>query len=131
MFVINTPPLSMFVLSTTSYPRLVCLGRGILLLPLIFASPSLRKCVRFADGIECRCGGDGDEDEDEDGGRCGQCRGVENMENLSRGRFTTFTTPLGKPALAGEQVYHIDHITTNLVRAETHSGTGATFFLSL
>jgi len=26
------------------------------------------------------------------------------------GRFTTLTTPLGKPALAGEQVYHIDHI---------------------
>jgi hypothetical protein len=35
---------------------------------------------------------------------------MENVENLSRGRFTTFTTPLGKPALAGEQVYHIDHI---------------------
>ena len=36
---------------------------------------------------------------------------MENVENLWRGRFTTFTTPLGKPALAGEQVSHIDHIT--------------------
>ena len=55
---------------------------------------------------------------------------MDNMENLWRGRFTTLPTPLGKPALAGEQVSHIDHITTiNLVRAETHSGTGATFFI--
>ena len=38
---------------------------------------------------------------------------MENMQNLWRGRFFTFTTPLGKPALAGEQVSHIDHITTN------------------
>ena len=35
---------------------------------------------------------------------------MENMENLWRGRFTIFTTPLGKPALAGEQLSHIYHI---------------------
>jgi hypothetical protein len=39
---------------------------------------------------------------------------MENVENLWRGRFTTFPTPLGKPALAGEQVSHIDHITTTV-----------------
>jgi len=36
-----------------------------------------------------------------------------NAENLLRGRFTSFTTPLGKPALTGDLVSHIDHITTS------------------
>jgi hypothetical protein len=35
---------------------------------------------------------------------------MDNVENLWWGRFTTLSTPLGKPALAGEQVSHIDHI---------------------